>query len=531
MRRYVILFGLSIAAATAQKFRADDPLEFELKPVPVGDAARRKLSDFYDLISHTVATPGEPRRPAGKPIPARAVNTLGEPLQGSWWVKRHFYKPMSLEQLVIGPGNDHPPSMRGQWAVVGVKNEGITPGFVMLDANEELFYIKFDSLTNPEMATGADHVAVRLLHALGYHVPENYIVEFPEDILVLDKDVTIADRLGRRRKMTGRDLTELLMKVPKTADGRYRATASRAILGTGIGPYRYYGRRRDDPNDFVPHEHRRDLRGFAVVAAWIGHDDSRAINTYDAVVEEGGQEFIKHYILDLGSTLGSGTQRANSPRSGGEYLFSWKRSAIQLFSLGLAVPGWSMARFPDIPSVGRFEHEYFDPETWLPEYPNPAFLHRLPDDEFWAAKQILAIRDDEIRAIVKSARYSDPRAEAWIVECLTRRRDKIGRAYFKKVLPLDRFERRFGRLVFEDLGDKAGISGVGPYTVQWLQLDNATGSTIAIEGATTFTVPAHGGAYLVARIASRSRPGQTIDVALRNNGNSGTQLVGIERRW
>src|SRR6185436_16341487 len=98
--------------------------------------------------------------------------------------------------------------------------------------------------------------------------------------------------------------------------------------------------------------------------------------------------------------------------------------------------------FPDIPAVGRFEHAKFDPDQWVPEYPNPAFLNRLPDDEFWAAKQIVAIRNEEIRAVVGSARYSDSAAAAWLSECLIERRDKIGRAIFKKVLPLDRFAIR-----------------------------------------------------------------------------------------
>ena len=113
------------------------------------------------------------------------------------------------------------------------------------------------------MATGADQVSNRLVYALGYHVPENYLVEFSRETLVLGKEVMLADRLGRKRPMSSRDLTELMLKVPKNKRGRYRATASRVIPGKGIGPYRYHGMRRDDPNDFVPHEHRRDLRGFA----------------------------------------------------------------------------------------------------------------------------------------------------------------------------------------------------------------------------------------------------------------------------
>jgi hypothetical protein len=530
MQQPAILIAFTAAVALGQTFRSDDPLEFELKPLPVQEAARRKLSDYYDAINHTVRTPGELNRELSKPVAAQSVNTLGEPMQGAWWVKRHYYQPMTIDQLVTGPGRDHPPSMKSPWTVVGAKSEGITPGFVMVDDKKELYFIKFDPMTNPEMATGADHVSIRLVHALGYHVPENYLVEFSDDMLVLDHDVKLADRLGKRRAMTMRDLSEMLMRVPKTKDGKFRATASRAIPGKGLGPYRYYGRRRDDPNDFVPHEHRRDLRGLAVVSAWIDHDDSRAVNTYDALVDQNGVKSIRHYILDLGSTLGSGTQKANSARSGGEYLFAWKQSAAQFFSLGLAVPYWAKADFPDLPSLGRFEYKVFDPEKWVPEYPNPAFMNRLPDDEFWAAKQIMAMKDEEIRAIVQSARYSDSKAEAWLIECLIERRNKIGKAYFKKVLPLDRFEVREGKIVFDDLSEKAGMGTAGPYTVQWFQLTNGTGETIAIDGATGTALPTSGGAYRVARITSTSRPKQSVDVTVRFD-SAAPAVAGIDRRW
>ncbi len=250
MKRLFILFSLSLLTLPAQKFRPDDPLETELKPLPVNNPAARKLSDYYDALSHSLATPGELNRESRKPIPARAVSSLGEPLQGAWWVKRHYYNPMSLEQLVAGPSQDHPPSMRGPWTVVGAKTEGISPGFLIVDDRQELYFIKFDPSSNPEMATGADHVSIRLVHALGYHVPENYLVEFSAQSLVVGKDVRIADRLGRRRSMTRHDLGEMLRNVPKSKEGQYRATASRAIPGKGIGPYRYFGRRSDDPNDF-----------------------------------------------------------------------------------------------------------------------------------------------------------------------------------------------------------------------------------------------------------------------------------------
>lgn len=530
MMRLLLLVLLSSLTANAQELFPDDPLEFEPKPVPVNEAAVRKLSDYYDLVKNTLDTPGELNRKTGKSRPAQAVNTLGEPMQGAWWVKRHYYKTMTLDELVAGPGNDHPPSSHGSWTVVGAKSEGITPGFVILDANKELYFIKFDPLTNPEMATGADQVSNRLVYALGYHVPENYLVQFSRETLVLGKEVMLADRLGRKRPMSSRDLTELMLKVPKNKRGRYRATASRVIPGKGIGPYRYHGVRRDDPNDFVPHEHRRDLRGFAIVSAWIGHDDSRAVNTYDALVEEDGARFIRHYILDLGSTLGSGTQRANSPRSGGEYLFGWKSSALQLFSLGLAIPNWTRASFPDLASVGRFESARFDPERWVPEYPNPAFLNRLADDEFWAAKQIMSLNDREIRAIVSSGEYSDPRAAEWLAKCLIERRDKIGRAFYRRVLPIDKFHIDNNRLEFQDLSENAGFGTAGPYQVEWLELSKSTGPAALIQGATGPTVPFRSKPYVVARITSTNRPSQFVEVTVSLSTDSSPMVVAINRR-
>ena len=80
-------------------------------------------------------------------------------------------------------------------------------------------------------------------------------------------------------------------------------------------------------------------------------------------------------------------------------------------TLGLAVPRWALAKYEVYPEVGRIEADVFNPEKWTPEYPNPAFLNRLPEDEFWAAKQVMAFTDDEIRAVVKSGQISNPAAE------------------------------------------------------------------------------------------------------------------------
>lgn len=512
MRLHLLFFAACLSAVAQPKFYPDDPLDREPKPRNVDKVLNRKLSDYYDLFSHQFGDVGERQPKVGPPIRAIAsVNTLGEPMDGAWYVKRHYYKHMSTEELQAGPGNTHPPA-GAKWTVVGAKSEGITPGFTILDENKQRYFIKFDPLSNPEMATAADSISSRFFYALGYHVPENYIVYFRPENLELGPDVQLADATGTKRKMTNRDIYEILVKVPKTADGRYRATASRGINGKPIGPPRYYGTRKDDPNDTVPHEHRRDLRGLHIFCAWLDHDDSRSINNFDALVKDGDVQYVRHYLLDFGSTLGSGSQQPNSPRSGA-YFFGWKSSAKQLFTLGLAPPYWAFAHYKKFPSIGLFEGDIFDPEKWVPEYPNPAFLNRLPDDEFWAAKQVGAMTDADIRAIVATGEYSDKAAAEYLIECLIKRRDKITKTYYAKVLPFDRF--RFdgsGKLVWDDLSQS-----VNDARVAWFDYDNATGARKPAAGPS---------AWSVAEVTAPSRPRQSVLVYLR----SGT-IVGLDRTW
>ena len=529
MRKLGSLVSFAIVSLAAQQFYPDDPLEFEPAPRSVQDLNKRKLSEYYDLLSHQFGDVGERHLRGGPPIRAQAVNTLGEPLQGAWWTKRHYFQRMSLEELKRGPGPRTVPSTAGKWTVIAVKNEGITPGFIIRDVEQRRFFIKFDPQTNPEMATSADAITSRLFHAMGFWAPHTNVVYFHPDQLEIGEDVQLAVAGGKRRKMTSRDLTEILMKAPKTRDRPYRATASLALPGKDIGPPRYYGTRSDDPNDVVPHEHRRDQRALHVIDAWVDHDDSRAINSIDILVREGGRQFVRHYQLDFGSTLGSATEKPNSPRSGA-YFFGWKDTARQFFTLGIAAPYWAFAHYPNHPSIGKFEWKIFDPERWLPEYPNPAFRNRLPDDEFWGAKLVTAFSNDEIRAIVSAGELSDKGAEDWLVECLVERRNKIGRAYFAKVLPFDGFAVKGSELVWDDIGAKLSYTPAADVDIAWERLDNTTGSRSIISGVRSREIPRGDSGYLVATLKSRTRPAQRIEVFIRISG-AGTSVIGVERYW
>ena len=535
MRRKCIFWLLfSGGILLGQRFRMDDPLLREPAPINVAKVYPRKFSDYYDFFYSTFGKPGDQNRLKSSPVRAMGTNTLGEPMAGAWWEPRHYYYRMSIEDLVRGPGNSKPPS-DGPWLVVAAKNEGITPGFTIEDVNKRRYFLKFDPASNPDIATAPDVLVSKFFYALGYYVPENYIVEFLPDRLEVRKGTKLRDRLGKERPMTRRDITEILLGVPKRKDGRIRAVASLLLPGSYAGPFRFWGTRKDDPNDIVPHEHRRDLRGLSLACAWLGHDDSRSINTIDFVVEENGSRFVKHFLIDFGSALGSATDKANSPRSGFEYLFEWKPAIVQFATLGLHVPEWAKARYPAIASIGRFEFEKFDPLLWRSEYPNTAFSNRLPDDEFWMAKQIAAFNDDEIQAIVRTGQYSDPAAERWLVKCLIQRRNKIVKAFFPRVLPLDRFQVKSGTVVFEDLGKPFGVGAPPDLAGSWSLFDNERGRRRGIPTSAGFQIPVElkdspSGTYAVLDISAGSAPDPRISVFLRKDPKS-IEIVGIDRTW
>src|SRR5262245_425405 len=116
--RFIILSFSLAAGLLAQRFYSDDPLEREPAPVPLSQAASRKLSDYYDLFSNQFHEVGERQPKSGPRIPAKGVNTLGEPMEGSWWQKRHYYHRMTRDDLMLGPGQKFPPSKKGKWSVV-----------------------------------------------------------------------------------------------------------------------------------------------------------------------------------------------------------------------------------------------------------------------------------------------------------------------------------------------------------------------------------------------------------------------------
>jgi hypothetical protein len=255
-------------------------------------------------------------------------------------------------------------------------------------------------------------------------------------------------------------------------------SASRFGEGKGLGHFKYYGTRPDDPNDIHPHEHRRELRANRVFAAWLAHDDSRAVNTLDMLVQKDGRSYIRHHMYDFGAILGSATRFPDTVTSNHEYYIEKSSNLRALWSLGVYVPAHVRASYPDMPpSAGFISSEPFDPARWKANYPNPAFANMQADDAFWGARLVSRFSDAAIRAIVDQARYEDRRAAEYLTGTLIERRDRIARVWLNGVNPIvDVALASDGTLTFTNAAVAAGAAtpGMG-YRLQWSQFDNETG--------------------------------------------------------
>jgi hypothetical protein len=522
---------LALASAGAEtlgakkKFYSDDPMWQTPRPVAVTSASARKLSEYYDFLNNTFFPSGERARHTGIFLPSLAINTVDEVPDSAWYTNRHAMRNMSLAELKAGPGDSHPPA-DGTWTVIAAKNEGITPGFRIRDAAGRQYMLKFDPLSNPELASAADVITSKFFYALGYNVPENYVVYFDRSRIAIDRNSFMKDPAGHKRAIHDSDVDEMLSKTPRSAGGKYRALASLVIQGKPMGPFEYNGTRSDDPNDLVEHEHRRDLRALRTLCAWLGHDDSKSLNTLDMLTQEDGTPFIKHYLIDFGASLGSASFMANSPRDGNVYLFDWKSSAAQFFTLGMYAPKWQHAKYPKLPAAGRFEYEIFDPSRWVGDYPSTAFRNENPADRRWAASKILAFTDDQIRAIVSTGRYTDPAAEEWVARCLIERRKKIVDAFLAGTAGLDGFEVRGTELAWTHAGPDAGA----PIHVQWAVFDNQSGRRRMLPGATSAQLPdpAEPVDYLVGELTGVRGPATSVYVRIKSGEKF---VVGVERQF
>jgi hypothetical protein len=532
---------LEQSAKDAKRFYPDDPLLRDDDMGTIRPPAEHDLSKSYEFIANTF---GETARSFG---PALNVNTLGEVPDSSWFTNRLGQHDMTIDEVLRGPNQVDGPAP-GTWQVTGRPDSGITPKFTIRDARGDTYLIKLDPPSNPELPSSVELIATKIFHAIGYHVPEDFIVSFDLGRLEVAPGAKIRNNTGDKVPIQQADVERWLRRVPKAPDGSIRALASRYVPGKVVGQFMFTGRRSDDPNDVFPHERRRELRGMRLFAAWLNHDDARAINSIDTYVEDQGRHYIRHYVQDFGSVLGSGSTSAQQPRGGYEYLIEGNKIVKGLAGFGLYQRDWMRAKWPDDPTIGNIEADVFDPAKWKTEYPNPSFNQMDAADAFWAASIVSRFTDAMIKRIVEDARLSNPAGAAYLADVIIKRRDKTVRWGITQTNPLDRFEVRAGatpELTFDNAAVRLGLVQQPPrYTIGWASFDNREGTTTPVGEAISTAdlravVPpaawgptAAGIRYAVASITTSDAAfpqwANPIVVTLRNRDGA-VDVVGIER--
>jgi hypothetical protein len=473
------------------RFFSDDPLAVEPETQDASAVQPWEIDLAYDL-AHAYAVTG---RRSPERVRAGNLNTIDEVPDSSWFTNRIGTRPLSTAEIATGPNRLPPPDVSAL-TVVREKSSGFAAGFTARDAAGATWFVSFDAPANPDGATGALVVATRLFWALGFNQVEYHIAAVRREHIAIDPSATVWRPAGRRTRMTQDDLDEVLARTTPGAGGVYRIAAGRGLPGRILGGFKYEGTRPDDPNDIVPHQHRRELRALRVFGAWTNLTDMKAGNTLDTLVTEDGRTRVRHYLQDVGSTFGVGANGPHDWSEGWEYVVQIGPTLRRLFSLGFALSRWQLAPVDEHPSIGRFAAEAFDPDAWKPRAPVRAYLEMRDDDAFWAARKVMAFGDDAIRTAVATGQFADPRAARLLETVLMKRRDRIGATYLPRINPIVEPVLAGASLTFRNAAvDHAVATAPTSYQARWFAFDNATGASreIAVTTAATTAITAPAG--------------------------------------
>ncbi len=518
----------------APRFYPDDPIGREPESRDASKAAPYDMPEMYELVYNLFVT--AKHKPSG--LRAKDINTIDEVPDSSWFTNRIGAKPITNEELVRGPNIGEPPDP-SKWVMIREKSSGVHPGFTAMDAKGETWFLQFDPPYFAEGATAVVAIASKVFWALGYNQVETYLTTFDPKKASIDPKATIRRPSGKRTPFSQDDVNNILEQVARRPDGTYRVVAGRLLKGKILGGYQYAGTRPDDPNDLVPHEHRRALRALRVFGAWTNLTDIKAKNTLDTVMTENGKSIVKHYLQDVGSTFGLCNDLHEWDLSY-EYFYDGAGSRKRFFTLGFGLSPWQTVNYVEYPSVGKFEGKVFDPRVWKPQTPTTSYMEMRADDAFWAARRVAAFTDDLIRAVVHTGEFSDPKAEKYLADVLMQRRDTIKRIYLTEVNPIVDVSLGGQGLTFENAAVAAGVAqGPVAYRAAWMTFDNATGATKPLSetksATTTIAAPSDlpSSGFVAVDIAADSDAyptwKQPVRAFFRRDGG-GWKLVGFERQ-
>ncbi len=469
----LLISHLGTLPASAREPLRDEPVAWyadDRQPIPVPEFQEPglvpyALDSFVGRPFSRFWSPGRFFRKVGtgdRVQVAANINALDEVVNSTWFTNRMGMKQLTPLELAEGPahGSDLAagPDRSEPWTIIGAKTAGVTPGFRIRDAKDDVWLLKFDPPSHPGMTIRSGVVTNLLFHAIGFNVPVDRLVKFSrEDLVVGEGAMMRLPRVGEVA-MTEANLDSVLTATRSIFDEEFHALASRYIDGQPLGPFDDQGVRSDDPNDTIRHQDRRELRGYRMFAAWVNHFDTKMHNSLDMYVGDPDQGYVRHYLIDFASTLGAFGD-ALVKRFGYEYGFDVFPIMGRTAALGFHEDVWvGLERPAGLDEVGLFEVATFDPEGWKPDLPHSGMANLTRRDGYWAAKILSAFTDEDLGLIVRQGEYRNPAAVEFLVTSLAGRRDKIVNHWFGKVPPIDFFTLTTEGLEFRDLAAERGYA-------------------------------------------------------------------------
>ncbi len=474
-----LILILLVSSGCAHGYRFKDAAPVTQAPDTQASPVPDKTGGEFRYVEYAVS--GSLRYPVDSYLDTRRVprsldvNSMDEVPASAWFTPRLGYKNISNEELVKGPEKQGPPQK--PLTITKAKTAGNSPGFIVKDARGIKYLIKFDRTEFGGIESTVNYVVNRLFWAFGYNVPEDYIFHLsPEDA-----------KLGEG--ITQDEVDEVYSFSHVDEDGTYRTVASLFLQGKILGPISPKGTRKNDPNDTIRHENRRTLRGLRMFSAYLDNSGFRSDNSMDVYEGEPGQGHTVHYLLDFGEAFGAHGLEHDRLWDGYEHFFSLEDSLKKFAAFGLRVENWENLTVDSKSWTGNFEAETYSPGKWKETTQFLPIRYSKADDDYWAAKILLALKPEQVKALFDHADHADEDYEKSVLEILERRREKTIRYAFSRVSPLEVEKLENTSLKLKDLGSEIGMTG-SEYRVKFL---NASGKRVApgitVPGGSSLEIP------------------------------------------
>jgi hypothetical protein len=484
------------------------------------------------------------------------VNSMDEVPDSSWFTNRLGIRPVSLEELrrndckqewLLDP--EH--AADGSWLIDQGKTSGSTPGFRINVPGKGKYMVKLEATGLPERQVAATVIGEAVYYAVGYNATCEQALLVRPSVFKLKPGLRASHgNFGDEYDFDQKAVDELFAKSNKH-HGLLRLSASAWVPGYITQQWRYEGTRRDDPNDVIPHQDRRDLRGARLLSAWIDHFDSREGNSLDTWITDvkGGPPDASpgHLVhLQMGTSAALGSAWDWDPitrRLGYSYVADWGDMAKDFFTLGAATDVWE--RIQKTPGREIFNYNNvrdFDPERWKNEYPNPAFSRMTERDGAWMARILAGFTPPMIRTLAEMAQFEDPSNTDYLESVLSGRLQKILQRYLTRVSPITHVHVEGTSVVCGvDLAEQRGLRDAGSFRYAarlvgggWLPVERRVGAQVCVTlphvatdgGSMADDAP---GRYVRVRIQDGVARGPLVAHFYDLGPTRGYRLVGLER--